>query len=72
MTPQMTPHEIISKEQELIDAGWHWAADPTTWSGGFFWHEEQGYVTNGGGSFSWIGEAVAAVVRYQAAMAMMQ
>jgi len=64
----MTSQEIIVKEQELIEEGVTWAADPSTWSGGFFWHETQGFVTNQGGSFRWIGEAIDAVVRFQTAM----
>jgi len=64
----MTSQEIIAKEQELIKEGWNWAADPSTWSGGFFWHEIQGFVTNQGGSFHWIGEAIEAVVRFQTAI----
>lgn len=64
----MRPQEIIAKENELLEAGWHWAPDPGTWSGGFFWHESQGYVTNGGGPFEWIGDAVSAVVRFEQAM----
>ena len=65
----MTAQEIIAKENELIENGWTWAADGSTWSGGFFWHEAQGFVTNQGGAFDRISEAVEAVVRFQTAMA---
>ena len=65
----MTAKEITAKEQELIEEGWQFAADGSTWSGGFFWHETQGFCTNQGGSFDRISEAVEAVVRFQTAMA---
>ena len=65
----MTAKEITAKIEEIEEQGWQFAADASTWSGGFFWHETQGFCTNQGGSFSWIGEAVDAVVRFQTAMA---
>jgi len=64
----MTAKEITAKIEEIEEQGWQFAADPSTWSGGFFWHETQGYVTNQGGSYSRISEAVEAVVRFQTAM----
>ena len=65
----MTAKEITAKIEEIEEQGWQFAADGNTWSGGFFWHETQGYVTNQGGSFDRISEAVEAVVRFQTAMA---
>ena len=64
----MTAEQITAKENELIEQGWHWAADPTSWSGGFFWHEDHGYCTNQGGYWSWIGDAIASVVRVETMM----
>ena len=46
------------------DLGWTYIPDPTTWTGGVWTHEEWGFVTQGGGSFPRINEAVEAMERF--------
>ena len=59
----MTATEISQAAEELTETGWHFSPDATTWTGGFWWHEDMGFVTNQGGNFSNYTEATAAVVR---------
>ncbi|MCA9909205.1 MAG: hypothetical protein KC519_11195 [Anaerolineae bacterium] len=58
----MTYQQIEQAAEELTEAGWTFSPDATTWTGGFWWHEELGFVTNQGGPFKRYAEATEAAI----------
>lgn len=59
----MTYQEMTEAEETLREAGWTFSADPNSWTGGYWWHEDHGFVTNQGGFFSRFSEATQAAMR---------
>lgn len=61
-TAEMTIQERYEHYIEV--EGWSYCPDPTTWTGGCWWHDDRGSVNNGGGTFPTIARAVEAMDRH--------
>lgn len=59
----MTYQEMQNAEEYLKENGWRFSADPNSWTGGYWWHDCYGFVTNQGGFFSRFAEATQAALR---------
>lgn len=58
-----SPQTIQVAIEELETAGWRYMHDTTTWTGGFWWHDDIGGATNQGGHWPNICEATASAFR---------
>jgi hypothetical protein len=61
----MTPKELMEIEDRIEAAGWRWVPDAAKgFTAGYWRHDELGFCSNQGGSYSTAAEATEAVERF--------
>ena len=65
ITEQITEMTAQEKFNYFVDKlGWTYMSDETSWTGGCWQHEKDGFVTNGGGHFPNFMKATEALERF--------